>query len=590
VTLNTVVNPLAVTANNTTNNTTGKSYTLTGTGSITGSGTLQLLGSGTVTLNGTNSYSGGTTISAGQLNINNGGDPTDGTAVGTGPLTINAGATIDNTSGSDVTMQFPVPEIWNGSFTYLGSTNNFNTGSGQVTMNGNVSLAVSNHAFIVGGNITDGGLNFQLTKTGNGTLTLPVANSFGGGLSLYAGQLNLGDPSAAGSGVFAIYGGAIDNSSGADLSLLYPASYNWAGSFSFLGSINLDLSFGNVSIPNGLGSITVNMVSNILTTSGVIANNNTTVIKTGNGTWEMAGLANGQSLGLIVEAGQVNLHKNGGQAITGGNNVGLTVQANALVLDENNYQIHSDSAIPLPVVLSGGAWDLNGWNENVDQLSISSGGTLRNAAPTSTSTITTISGYTAMLSGANCQFDVTAADGTLNFNGALGGSGSLVKVGLGLLNLNSNNTYTGNTTASNGTLALAFPCLANASTVTVATNAILQLNFAVTNTVGALVLNGVSQPLGIYNAANTPAYLAGTGSLLIGIPTNPTNLTFSISANTLSLSWPSTYVGWILQTNAINVGVSNDWYDVPGSATNTQLAFPMNNPAVSNEFFRLRHP
>jgi len=38
-----------------------------------------------------------------------------------------------------------------------------------------------------------------------------------------------------------------------------------------------------------------------------------------------------------------------------------------------------------------------------------------------------------------------------------------------------------------------------------------------------------------------------------------------------------TYVGWILQTNAINVGVSNDWYDVPGSATNTQLAFPMNN-------------
>jgi len=86
----------------------------------------------------------------------------------------------------------------------------------------------------------------------------------------------------------------------------------------------------------------------------------------------MAGLANGQSLGLIVEAGQVNLHKNGGQAITGGNNVGLTVQANALVLDENNYQIHSDSAIPLPVVLSGGAWDLNGWNENVDQLSISS--------------------------------------------------------------------------------------------------------------------------------------------------------------------------------------------------------------------------
>jgi hypothetical protein len=81
----------------------------------------------------------------------------------------------------------------------------------------------------------------------------------------------------------------------------------------------------------------------------------------------------------------------------------LTVQANALVLDENNYQIHSDTAVPMPVVLSGGVWDLNGYNENVDQLSISAGGTLRNGAAASTSTLTTISGYTAMLSGANCQ-------------------------------------------------------------------------------------------------------------------------------------------------------------------------------------------
>jgi autotransporter-associated beta strand protein len=183
-------------------------------------------------------------------------------------------------------------------------------------------------------------------------------------------------------------------------------------------------------------------------------------------------------------------------------------------------------------------------------------------------------------------------DGVLNFNGILSGSGSLVKTGLGLLNLNSNNTYTGNTTVSGGTLALAFPCLANASTVTVATNAMLQLNFAETNTVAGLVLNGVSRPAGIYDATTDPTYLAGTGSLQVGssIPTSPTNITFSVSGDTLSLSWPSNYVGWILQTNVINVGVSNDWYNVPGSETNTQLAFPMNNSAISNEFFRLRLP
>lgn len=587
ITLDTTVNPLAVTANNM-----AKDYIITGTGSITGSGVLQLLGSGTLTLNGTNSYNGGTTIGAGQLNINNGGDPTDGTAIGFGPLTVNAGAIIDNTSGSDVTLQAAIPETWNGNFTYLGSSNSFNAGSGSsVTLNNSLSIAVNSNTFTVGSSISDNGANLQLTKTGNGTLTLPVDNFFEGGLTLSAGQLNLGVPNAAGQGVLTITGGAFDNISGVEYTLA-ASSQAWGGNFSFLGSANLDLQ-GEVVIPNGLSSITVNMVSNILSTYGDIANNNTRVVKTGNGTWEMSGPSGGaQSLGLLVSAGQVNLDKSGGQAIQGGNNVGLTVQAGALVLDENNYQIHSDTAVPIPVVLSGGVWDLNGWNENVDQLSISSGGTLRNGAAASTSTLTTISGYTALLSGANCQFDVPAVDGILNFNGALGGSGSLVKTGLGLLNLNSNNTYTGDTTVSGGTLALVYPCLASASTVTVATNAILELDFAVTNTVAALVLGGTNQPAGIYDATTDPSFLGGTGSLQVGssIPSSPTNITYSVSGNNLSLSWPSNYVGWILQTNAINVSVSTDWYDVPGSETNTQLTFPMDNPAITNEFFRLRHP
>jgi autotransporter-associated beta strand protein len=590
VTLNTTVSPSSVTAHNS-----AKNYIITNTptGNISGSAALSVLGSGTVTLDGTNTYTGGTTISAGQLNINNGGDPTDGTAIGLGPLTINAGATIDNTSGSNVTLQAAIPETWNGNFTYLGSANSFNTGSGGVTLGNSLSITVNSNTFTVGSQIYDSGLNYALTKTGNGTLTLPVANNFGAGLTLSSGQLNLGDPGAAGYGVFTIESGAIDNSSGAEF-LLTPASFVWSGSFSFLGTINLDLD-GTVVVPAGPGSITVNVVSNTLSTFGDIISGNTTVIKSGNGTWTITGAAtSANNLGLVVSAGLVNLAKTANQAI-GAGHIGLTVQANALALDEYNYQIHSDSpSTPVPIVLSGGVWDLNGHNENVDQLSISSGGTLRNGAPASISTLTTILGYTAMLSGTNCQFDVPAVDGILNFNGALGGTGSLVKTGLGLLNLNSNNTYTGNTTVSGGTLALSYPCLANTSTVTVATNAMLQLNFAVTNPVAALVLNGTNQPAGIYNATTAPTYFlpAGTGSLQVGssLPASPTNITFSVSGSTLSLSWPSSYVGWILQTNAVNVGVSNDWYDVPGSETNMQLSFPMNNPAVTNEFFRLRYP
>ena len=57
VTLNTVADPFDVTANNS-----AKQYTITGTGSIAGAGSLVLLGGGTVTLTETNTYSGGTVI------------------------------------------------------------------------------------------------------------------------------------------------------------------------------------------------------------------------------------------------------------------------------------------------------------------------------------------------------------------------------------------------------------------------------------------------------------------------------------------------------------------------------------------------
>jgi autotransporter-associated beta strand protein len=446
VTLNTTVNPLDVVANNS-----AKSYTITGTGSISGPGNLSVQGGGTLTLGGTNAYSGGTVISAGQVNINNGGNAT-ASPIGTGTLTLNAGAVVDNTSGSDVTLQAPIPEIWNGNFTYAGSTNNFNTGAGSVTMNSDIAITVGGNNFTVSNNISDNGANLQLTKAGPGALTLPVGNSFGGGLKVASGLVNLGDPNAAGSGVFTISGGAIDNISGAEF-ILTPASFIWSGSFSFIGSTNLDL-YGSVAIPNGLGSITLNVASNTLTTMSDIVNNNTTVIKTGNGTWDITGSAAGQSLGLVVSAGQVDLSQSGGQAITGGNNVGLTVQSNALVLDNNSYQIHSDTAVPLPVSLAGGTWDLNGQNENVDELFLSGGGTLRNGAPASTSTLDLVSGHPATLTGGNGQFDVEAVDGVLNLKGVIAGGGSLLKLGLGVLNLESNNVYTGGTVVSNGTLAL----------------------------------------------------------------------------------------------------------------------------------------
>ncbi|HEX3717752.1 MAG TPA: autotransporter-associated beta strand repeat-containing protein [Verrucomicrobiae bacterium] len=466
VMLNTVVTPQSVTANNT-----AKQYIITGTGSIAGAESLELLGGGTVTLTETNIYSGGTIVNAGQLNINNGGTSTS-SAIGTGALTLNNGAAIDNTSGSNITMQAANTENWNGDFTYVGAANSFNTGTGIVYMNANVSLTVGSNDFIVGDTIADSGGNFQLTKTGNGALTLTSPNAFSGGLTLFSGLLNIGDPNAFGSGVATIEGGAIDNISGALLAL-NTVSYVWSGSFSFLGTTNLDLGTG--TIVDSSGPVTVNVVTNTFYSEGNISSGNNVITKTGNGVWVMAGGAtSANELQLVVNSGEVDFDRSG-QAIGVGNN-GLTVQSNGLVVDFNGFQIHSDTpSTPVPVSLAGGVMDLNGKNENIDKLSVSDGGTLRNGAG-GTSTLNLISGYTAQLSGTNCQFDVPLATGVLNFEGPIGGAGTLVKTGLGTLMLSSNNSYTGNTLINAGTLALTgVGSISNQADIELAANSALDL-------------------------------------------------------------------------------------------------------------------
>jgi hypothetical protein len=74
------------------------------------------------------------------------------------------------------------------------------------------------------------------------------------------------------------------------------------------------------------------------------------------------------------------------------------------------------------------------------------------------------------------------------------------------------------------------------------------------------------------------------------IPTYPTNLSYTAGGGTLSLSWPATHLGWILQsqTNAASTGLSSNWTDVTGSAGVTGTNLPAGtSPAV---FFRLRYP
>ena len=68
VTLNTLVSPGSVTVNNTTGN-----YTISGNGTIGGTGSLTKSGTGTLTLSTPNTYTGGTIVTAGKLLIGQAG-------------------------------------------------------------------------------------------------------------------------------------------------------------------------------------------------------------------------------------------------------------------------------------------------------------------------------------------------------------------------------------------------------------------------------------------------------------------------------------------------------------------------------------
>lgn len=197
------------------------------------------------------------------------------------------------------------------------------------------------------------------------------------------------------------------------------------------------------------------------------------------------------------------------------------------------------------------------------------------------------------LTGNNGPIVFNPAGNTIALSGVLSGSGGLTVSGAGVLELSGANTYTGDTTVNAGS-TLRLDSTSNSSgTFRVASGAVLNLSYIGTMAVNSLHTNNVALPSGTYNSSNLPGYITGTGSIqvLSSIPTTPTNMSFGVSGGQITLSWPANYLGWILQqqANPLNAGLSNNWVDVPGTASVTSTNIPI-NPAVSTVFYRLRYP
>ena len=83
-------------------------------------------------------------------------------------------------------------------------------------------------------------------------------------------------------------------------------------------------------------------------------------------------------------------------------------------------------------------------------------------------------------------------------------------------------------------------------------------------------------------------------TVLITVPQtinpNPTNIVFSVSGgNTLKLTWPGSHLGWVAQSNSVNVANPSYWFNIPGSETVTNLNIPISS-AMPKVFYRLRLP
>ncbi|MDH2384437.1 autotransporter-associated beta strand repeat-containing protein [Bradyrhizobium sp. CER78] len=201
---------------NVTNNGTlafNRSDAVTFDGAITGAGALNQLGSGTTILTANNSYSGGTTITAGTLQLGNGGMSgwINGSVTDNGTLAFNRSDAMifdGRITGVGKLVQLgPGTTVLTNNNSYLGGTTvaggvlmlgnggTWGAITGNVTNNGVLAFNRSDTS-VFAGNVTGTGLLLQL---GVGATVLTGTSSYGAGTLIAAGTLQLGDGGTTGS-------------------------------------------------------------------------------------------------------------------------------------------------------------------------------------------------------------------------------------------------------------------------------------------------------------------------------------------------------------------------------------------------------
>lgn len=380
----------------------------------TATGTVTKDGDGTVTLSATNTFTGLTLISEGTLAYG------ASNVISTGPVTVNGSSAVLDLGNNQSDTVGVVTVDGGGSINGTGTSTLTSTGTFDMK-NGSVSAILA-------------GTGIVLNKTTTGTVTLSGANTYTGLTTIWAGTLNLQNPSALGS---ATAGTSVTNGAALELQ----GNVTVAGeALSILGSgIASGGALRNISGNNSYnGNITILNATRINSDAGLLTiNPGTGNAISGNFDLSLGG-AGDIAINKVIAIGTGTLTKDGaGELILSAANTytGLTTVSSGTltygasnVIASGNVTVNGASA-----VLDLG----NNQSDTVGVVTLDGGGSITG---TGTSTLTSTS-----------SFELKAG----SVSAILGGIGiGLNKTTTGTVTLSGTNSYDGVTTISAGILTI----------------------------------------------------------------------------------------------------------------------------------------
>ncbi len=556
-------------------------------GSITGGGTsLTKTGNGVLVLSGENSYTGGLTISAGEILLTG-----SGTLPPTGPVNLSGATTILSV------------QLASAASVAIGDLSGVAGSQVQVSFDQNLTFGGAGSATFAGvisGGIV-GGIGATITKRGTGVATLTGVNTVPGGTTINAGTLNL-----SGSGAL---------TSGAPLTL------NGAGATFGISAISASgITLGDVTGVAGsfitLGSKVFTFgTASSTTIESVISGVGGSIVKQGSGTVVLSG-ANTFTGGISLNAGalQISADANlgaatGSLALGSGTTLSTTASftipstraisiASSATFEPNALAVTTtvDAAISGGALTKAGAGTLvltsaansytGGTTISAGTFSLSGAGALVPTSPVSMSGATSAFDISATTTGATIG-DLSGVAGSslaigtkaltfgtaasTDFAGAISGSGILTKQGSGTFDLSGASTFTGTFNVNAGKLNMSstgsFPF---ASTTNIAADAIL----TGTGTLGALNLSGMIAPGNSIGTINVGDITFNAGSTFL-IELNNTDSDRIVSSGIVTINSGSTLM---LIGSGLTFPVSN------------YLVIDSSMPLVRNGNFTLVNP